>query len=209
MGTKYKTSGRCIAFQGTKCVGKGTLLDVAIQAKQAFDADPQATFLVFDDESSEPVEVDLRGTVEDVTTRIRSSAESAQQVEAAGPDGRGEAEEAPATGRAPGRPKLGVVAREVTLLPRHWDWLSEQPGGASVTLRKLVEEARRSSAGEADVGRRREACYRFMNAMAGNEPGFEEALRALYAGEKDRFAELTDVWPADVRDHVSNLAMGC
>src|ERR1700739_3037247 len=43
----------------------------------------------------------------------------------------------------PGRPKLGVVAREVTLLPRHWDWLATQPGGGSVALRKLVGEARR------------------------------------------------------------------
>jgi len=99
-----------------------------------------------------------------------------------------------------------VVAREVTLLPRHWEWLNEQPGGASVTLRRLVEDARRSTAGETLVRRAREACYRFMNAMAGNEPGFEEALRALYAGDAGRFETLTEVWPVDVRDHARRLA---
>ena len=107
---------------------------------------------------------------------------------------------------APGRPKLGVVARQITLLPRHWEWLGEQPGGASVTLRKLVEEARRSTAGEAALRRSREACYRFMTTMAGDEPNYEEALRALFAGDAQRFAALTELWPPDVRDHARRLA---
>jgi uncharacterized protein len=99
-----------------------------------------------------------------------------------------------------------VVAREVTLLPRHWDWLSEQPGGASVTLRKLVEEARRSTEGDVAKRRAQEACYRFMNTLAGDQPGFEEALRALYAAERGRFEALTESWPADVRLHARRLA---
>ena len=94
----------------------------------------------------------------------------------------------------------------MTLLPRHWGWLNEQPGGASVTLRKLVEDARRSTQGEVQRRRERESCYRFMNMMAGNEPGYEEALRALYAGERERFEALTDCWPPDVRDHSRRLA---
>src|SRR5216683_1331922 len=108
--------------------------------------------------------------------------------------------------RGRGRPKLGVVAREVTLLPRHWEWLGAQPGGASVALRKLVEEARRAS-GDRDRGRAaRDAAYHFMSVMAGNLPGFEEASRALFADDRRRFAELIAGWPGDIRDHVVRLA---
>jgi hypothetical protein len=108
--------------------------------------------------------------------------------------------------RGPGRPRLGVVAREVTLLPRHWDWLSGQPGGASVALRKLVEEARRANAGKDRVRRSQEAAYRFMSAIAGNLPGFEEAARALFARDPERFADCIRGWPADVQQHLARLA---
>jgi hypothetical protein len=108
--------------------------------------------------------------------------------------------------RGRGRPKLGVVAHEVTLLPRHWDWLSTQPGGASVAIRKLVEQARRLN-GDADRKRAaQEAAYHFMSAMAGNLPGFEEAVRALFAGDRRRFSELIAPWPTDVRDYATKLA---
>lgn len=117
-------------------------------------------------------------------------------------DPRGLAE--PPRGR--GRPKLGVVAREVTLLPRHWEWLARQPGGASVALRKLVEAAQRG-AGPADRLREaREAAYRFMTTMAGNLPGYEEAIRALFAGDDASFAAKMAAWPADIRDHAARLA---
>jgi len=111
--------------------------------------------------------------------------------------------------RRPGRPKLGVVAREVTLLPRHWEWLAGQPGGASVALRKLVEEARRLSEGKDRVRKAREAVYRFVTAMAGNEPGYEEALRGLFAGDEERFRMYASAWPRDVRDHAMKMAGGC
>ena len=103
--------------------------------------------------------------------------------------------------RGPGRPKLGVVAREVTLLPRHWEWLAQQPGGASVAIRKLVEEARRTGEDRDRVRQAQEAAYRFMSAMAGNKPHYEDAIRALFAGEAARFEKLIAEWPADVRDH--------
>ena len=90
------------------------------------------------------------------------------------------------------------MAREVTLLPRHWDWLNSQPGGASVALRKLVEEARRTHAGKDRVRQSQEAAYRFMSAVAGNLPGFEEATRALFAANAARFDEEVARWPADV-----------
>src|SRR5215472_9735222 len=100
-------------------------------------------------------------------------------------------------GARPGRPRLGVVAGEVTLLPRHWDWLATQPGGASVALRKLVEEASRNP--KAQVRARRDAAYRFATALVGNAPAYEEAMRALYAGQREDFAAHIEAWPKDVR----------
>ncbi len=108
--------------------------------------------------------------------------------------------------RGPGRPKLGVVAREVTLLPRHWDWLAAQPGGASVALRRLVEDARNGAVAGDRRRAAQEATYRFMQALAGNEPGYEEAARALFAGDIGRFEEHSATWPDDVREHAALLA---
>ena len=106
--------------------------------------------------------------------------------------------------KGPGRPKLGVTAREVTLLPRHWDWLGAQPGGASVGLRKLVEQASRDP--KAVRNQARDAAYRFASAMAGNEAGFEEAMRALYAGKRKRFRRQIEAWAPDVREHLKKVA---
>ncbi len=153
------------------------------------DEGASAPVLIFDDATSELVEIDFRGTVGEVLSRL-SPVVTEEEV----------------SPRRPGRPRLGVVAREVTLLPRHWEWLNSQPGGASVALRKLVEEARRSSEGKDRVRRSQEAAYRFLSAMAGNEPGYEEALRALFAGDRARFDALAESWPPDVRDHARMLA---
>ena len=106
-------------------------------------------------------------------------------------------------GPRPGRPKLGVTAREVTLLPRHWDWLATQPGGASVALRKLVEEASRNP--KAQQRALRDAAYRFATALVGNAPGYEEAIRALYAGHAEEFAAHIEAWPADVRHALEEM----
>ena len=104
----------------------------------------------------------------------------------------------------PGRPKLGVVAREVTLLPRHWDWLATQPGGASITLRKLVEEARRDPRSKMKVAR--DSLYRFSTALVGDAPGYEEAIRALYAGQREEFIAYIEGWPEDVRAKLEEMA---
>jgi hypothetical protein len=109
----------------------------------------------------------------------------------------------PEAPRGRGRPALGVVAREVTLLPRHWDWLNEQPGGASAALRKLVDAARKA---EGDGAARRNAAYRFLTVMAGDRPGYEEAIRALYADDRARFENLAAPWPRAIRDHAIGLA---
>jgi hypothetical protein len=183
----------CMAFVGTACVASGTLPDVARHAREILNAEPQATVVLLDGRTSKPIDIDWRGTPQEVVARLATGTDTAP---AAGP----------AEPRQAGRPKLGVVAREVTLLPRHWDWLNEQPGGASVTLRKLVEEARHATAGEVRVRNAREACYRFMSVLAGDEPGYEEALRALYADDKARFETYTEQWPEDVRRHARRLA---
>lgn len=171
------------AFEGLRRIASGPLPDVVRAAKPVADRSKKPV-LIFDDRTSEPVEVDFRGTVEDAVRRVTPS------------------ESAP----GPGRPKLGVVGREVTLLPRHWEWLNSQPGGASVALRKLVEEARKASE-ESDRARlSRDAAYRFLSAMAGNLAGFEEATRALFAGNRAKFKREMAEWPEDVRGHALKVA---
>jgi uncharacterized protein len=187
--------GAYIAFEGDRRIAAGDLRAVARAAKQTLDRRDDASILVFDDASSGPIEIDFRGTVEEVLVRL--------------PDVTGVAagsDDAPSAPRGPGRPKLGVVAREVTLLPRHWDWLAQQPGGASVAIRRLVEDARRTGDDRDRQRQAREAAYRCMSVMAGNKPHYEDAIRALFAGEPTRFEQLIAGWPADVRDHAARLA---
>jgi hypothetical protein len=177
------TGAKCSAFLGPECIASGPLTEIVAAVKAASDAHPVTPILVFDDETGRQVELDLRGSAAEVGERYR---------------------EAP---RAAGRPKLGVVAREVTLLPRHWEWLGAQPGGASVALRKLVDEARWTHAGRDRVRRAQDTAYRFMSTLAGNAPGFEEATRALYARDAARFGEQTAAWPRDVREYAQKLAL--
>ena len=150
------------------------------------------------------MDVDFRGTDADVIARLAPAAPESDEA-GAGIEGESPYRERDAT-RGRGRPKLGVVAREVTLLPRHWDWLATQSGGASAAVRRLVDEARQASSQKDRLRQAKEYAYRFMSAMAGNEQGFEEATRALFANDTARFAEFTDGWPADVRDHARTLA---
>lgn len=178
------------AFEGTRLIASGPLAEVALAVKVASAGDAVASILIFEDATGRAIDLDLRGTDADIVARL--------------PDQNREPAAEPPRGR--GRPKLGVVAREVTLLPRHWDWLAAQPGGASVALRRLVDAARRAS-GERDRTRRaQDAAYHFMSAMAGNLPNFEEAARALFAADRRRFASLIAAWPEDIRNHAIALA---
>jgi uncharacterized protein len=191
------SSQRFTAFLGHQRLASGPLAEVALAVLQASNSPGVAPIVIFDDATGRPIDLDLRGTERDIVARLpqpASNAETAaERLSAPEPRGRG-------------RPKLGVVAREVTLLPRHWEWLGAQPGGASVALRKLVEAARRAS-GDRDRSRAAtDAAYHFMSAMAGNLAGFEEASRALFAGDRRRFVELIAVWPGDIRDHIVGLA---
>ncbi|MCF8505742.1 MAG: DUF2239 family protein [Caulobacter sp.] len=170
----------CTAFEGVRRIAAGPLGDVAPQVRAALDARPNASILILADDDSRRIDVDLRGTVAEVAARM-----------------------APVE-KGPGRPKLGVVPREVTLLPRHWEWLAAQQGGASVALRRLVEAARKDPR---EIARSaRDGAYRFMSTLAGNLAGFEEATRALYAADRPAFETHIAAWPRDVREHVLTLA---
>jgi hypothetical protein len=184
----HPTDTPCSAFDQHRLIARGALNDVARATKRAIDSGTAGPVLIFDDHSSRQIELDFRGTPDDVLARLTPS------VAAPGPVNRG-----------PGRPRLGVTAREVTLLPRHWAWLAQQPGGASAVLRRLVEQAQRSGAPKQQARLAMEAVERFMQAMTGDLAGHEEASRAFYRGAHERFAALTEHWPVDVRDHLRRL----
>lgn len=180
-------------FAGHWQIAAGPLPDVLLRTKQRLESDELDSVLVFDDRSGGQVDFDLRGSPDDVVKRLAQH-----------PLFRGEA--AGESRRAgPGRPRLGVVGREVTLLPRHWEWLERQPRGISATLRRLVDEARKREPAT-DVARQaREAAGKFMWAMAGNFAGFEEASRALFRGEWNHYDELVREWPRDIRAYLGRL----
>jgi hypothetical protein len=174
------------AFAGHRLLARGPAAEVVAAVKTATDGGD--TVLTFDAVAGGVVDLDLRGEIAAVLARL---------TPASGPEKRG-----------PGRPKLGVTAREVTLLPRHWDWLSGQPGGASVALRKLVEGALKEAEGPDRARRAKEAAYRFMTAIAGDLPGYEAAVRRLFAGDWSAFDAAVEGWPEGVRDAVRGMAAG-
>lgn len=181
----------CTAFSSSQRIASGSIKDVALKVKEHLEDHPQAAILIFDNQTSQQVELDLRGTVDAVLKRLEKSGFIK--------------EEEPAKG-GPGRPKLGVTSKEVTLLPQHWDWLAKQPGGASVTLRRLVDEAKKKNAAKDLIRQSQDATYKFMTVMAGDLPDYEEALRALYAKDAEKFKKLISKWPKDVRAHINMLA---
>jgi hypothetical protein len=163
-----------VAFLNGRRLAHGPLAEIALAVRE------QPGALVFEEASGQQIDLDTRGSEADIRARHAEPA------------------------RGPGRPRLGVTAREVTLLPRHWDWLSRQPGGASVALRRLVEAASREKGAARALAR--DATYRLASALAGNAPGFEEAMRALYAGKRKRFRREMEAWPEDVRTQLEKMA---
>lgn len=203
-----------VAFAGGRLIARGPLLDVARAAKLATDAGEPRVVQVFDERTSNPRDLDLGGSIDDVLARLRGDDDAepvgvgaaAPSVHANGHGGVGGAPQPLPQRAGPGRPKLGVVAREVTLLPRHWAWLNEQSGGASAALRRLVDEARTTHAARDELRRARDVVYRFLLATLGDAFGFEEAMRALYADDEDRFIAESAPWPPDLRTHALRLS---
>lgn len=179
------------AFNGTKQVATGSLVDVTLFVKDLTSDGDTAATLVFDDSTGKVIDLDVRGSVREIRRRLEAAQSPAH-------------DDAKRSG--PGRPKLGVVSREISLLPRHWEWLATQSGGASVTLRKLIDDARKKNHGRDRIRQSQDAAYRFMLTMAGDLKGYEEALRALYAKNVAQFRKLIADWPKDVRLHATKLS---
>jgi hypothetical protein len=184
---------RYIAFAGSQQIAAGTLRAV-VRAAFTRGVDAVEPVRIFSEKDGNEVHVDLRDTPGDLVARLHlQSADDASCEPAEG-------------SRGPGRPKLGVVAKEVTLLPRHWAWLAAQRGSASAALRRLIDEARHTYEARDAVSRAQDSAYRFTSAMAAGEPTFEEAVRALYRGDGAGFDSETASWPPDVRECSRRLA---
>jgi hypothetical protein len=178
------------AFEGSQKIAQGSLADVVLKVKKRIGRAAAHDVLIFSDETGKTMDFSFEGGEKEILRRLEVYTKAAAPREAAGP----------------GRPKLGVISREVSLLPRHWEWLATQSGGASATLRNLVEDARKKSADAPGVKQIQERTYKFMYALAGDLPNYEEALRALYKRDKKGFLGLIAAWPKDVREHAAGLA---
>jgi uncharacterized protein len=181
------------AFAGNRRIASGSVEAMIRGTRECLDRGETDPILIFEDETGAQIDFDLRGTPEEAVARLASHPRFAL------PD-------APEPARhGPGRPRLGVVSREISLLPRHWAWLDQQPGGISGALRKLVDEARGRGQGPEQARLAREAASKFMWVMAGNLPNFEEATRALFARNQEGLEDLIRDWPEDIRAHVERL----
>lgn len=180
----------CTAFEGEHRLASGPPWVVGLAVRDAIEAGRPRAIVIFDDWTGRQIDFDLRGSREEIEARLGKPVEAPE-------DG---------TRTKRGRPKLGVVSREVTLLPRHWDWLSEYSGGASAKLRRLVERARKEKSAQDTAPRARQAADRFMMSMLGDQPNYEDVSRALYSGDRRRFLTLSESWPAELRDHAWRLA---
>lgn len=180
-----------VAFEGAKLLFKGSLSEVVLKIKKKIGKADNSEILIFSNATGKTMDFNFQGSEKDVQKRLEIFS-SEEEIK-------------PASG--PGRPKLGVVSREVSLLPRHWEWLATQSGGASVTLRKLVEEAKKKeSVSLQTIKQAQERTYKFMSTMAGDLPGFEEASRALFKKDVDKFLKEIESWPKDIQSHLKDLA---
>ncbi|MBL7689782.1 MAG: DUF2239 family protein [Bdellovibrionaceae bacterium] len=178
------------AFEGSKLLVRGPLDKVVLKSKHRLEKSPEASILIFSDSTGRTIDFNFHGSEDDVLKRLEIYVSGEEAKSANGP----------------GRPKLGVVSREVSLLPRHWEWLANQTGGASATLRKLIESEQKKSAGGLSLKQAQERVYKFMSVLAGDLEGYEEALRALYRKDVDSFQTHIKSWPRDVKTHTLTLA---
>lgn len=180
-----------IAFEGHDQFAEGSALEVAVKIKQRLVKNENASIILFDNKTGKQIDLDLSGTISEIKKRyapkVKDSDDDSPRV---------------------GRPKLGVISKEVSLLPKHWEWLASQSTSASVTLRRLVEEAQKRNKDVDAVRMSQEACNRFITAMAGDLVGYEDALRALYAREEKTFKSYIHSWPKDIREQAMKYAVG-
>jgi hypothetical protein len=177
-----ETEVRYMVFAGNEALVTGDLRSILLQTKEYLDSGATLPVLIFEEQTGKQVDFSFQGTAEEIIER-----------------------ELPQKTTGPGRPKLGVISREVSLLPRHWDWLEQQPNGISAALRKLVEDAKKRAPGKETGRLLREAAGRFMTALAGNLPNFEEAYRALYNKDQSKLTAMISGWPSDVRSYIERM----
>ncbi|MGZ3694378.1 MAG: DUF2239 family protein [Bdellovibrionota bacterium] len=177
------------AFANSNLLFRGPLSEVVLKVKKSLGKAENSSILIFSDATGKTMDFNFQGSERDVLKRLEVFVSSSEAIETTGP----------------GRPKLGVVSREVSLLPRHWEWLATQSGGASATLRTLIEEAKKKSSTQMNTKQLQERAYKFMSVMAGDLRGFEEALRALYKKDRENFLLHTKEWPRDIKNHVAEM----
>lgn len=174
------------AFNGHALLCQGDLAEVVLKIKSHIGKASNSSILIFSDATGKTIDFNFHGSKQDVEKRLEIYATQNDESESGGP----------------GRPKLGVVSREVSLLPRHWEWLATQPGGASKTLRLLVDEARKKAAGTQSVKQIQDKTYQVMSVLAGDLKGYEEALRAMYKKDRKTFYKNIETWPIDVINYL-------
>jgi uncharacterized protein len=205
------------SFAGNKLIFSGDLDAMLLRTKDHIDQNPTDSVLIFEDQTGQEIDFDFRGTPDDVLSRLPSHPLFIQypvtdetgaglqaepgQLRPSSP----EPGQPKVSNPGPGRPRLGVTCREISLLPRHWEWLDRQPGGVSSTLRKLVDEARKSGYKKELARQSWDAAGKFMWVMAGNLPNFQEASRAFYSKNMDLMESLILPWPIDIRTHLMRL----
>jgi hypothetical protein len=178
------------AFEGTTRLFRGALPEVVVKVKERLGRAENSPVLIFSDDTGNTIDFNFQGSVKDVRKRLAIFVSMQQSGPVSGP----------------GRPRLGVISREISLLPRHWEWLASQPGGASATLRRLIDEVKKKSSARVSIKEVQERVYRFMSVIAGDLKGYEEALRALYKADRKNFLLHIHEWPADVRAHAIEMA---
>jgi hypothetical protein len=180
------------AFEGGELVAKGTLPEVALKVKRRLGKAEHGSVQIFSDDTGNAMDFNFHGSEKEVLKRLEvfTAADGLDAPEGAGP----------------GRPRLGVVSREVSLLPRQWEWLASQSGGASAVLRRLIDEAKRKTSEGHTLKQFQERAYKFMSAIGGDLEGYEEAIRALYKKDRKGFLQRTAAWPRDIREHALDLA---
>ena len=185
------------AFEVEKIFCSGPKIEVILAMKNELSKSPNKRFLCFEDTSGQQIDFDISGTKEEIIQRLSTHTITAPEPISA--------DENKAIDKKLGRPKLGVVPKEVTLLPRHWLWLGAQSGGASATIRRLVEQASKANSGENKRKKCQESAYRFLSAVAGNYPNYEEVLRAIFRDDEKMISNLTSEWPKDIVTYAQKL----
>jgi hypothetical protein len=183
------------AFENHQRIAQGTLIEIATAIKKRLGKASHGDAILFSDATGKVMEINFQGNLKTVLQRL-----AVFQTDTKNPETKNVE-----TQPGPGRPKLGVVSREISLLPNQWEWLASQPGGASPVLRRLVDEARRKANTEPTPAQLQEKAYRFLSVIAGDLPLYEEALRALYQSDQKKFITAMKSWPEAISSYALAL----